>query len=221
MWCVDLRGDAGAHLAVLSTEERARLDRLRGAARRRFAISHAAMRRALAMYLGRPPDDVPLAAPYGEPPRTPGLHLSLAHGEQLGLLAVAPAPVGVDLEELSRVQADELAELAETTLTLREKAAFERTSPPDRARAWLRWWVRKEAVLKGRGLGLSDRLPTEVDVSGDRFEGLALIDLDVGAGHVAALAGAPPLERIRVMTWPPGRRSSGDVGPGPEGRPRR
>jgi hypothetical protein len=61
--------------------------------------------------------------------------------------------------------------------------------------------VRKEAALKATGDGLGDRALCELDVSGARIGELVLLDLDMGPDHLAALAGAAPIMRIRVQEW--------------------
>ena len=164
-------------------------------------MSHGAMRQVLGAYLGCAPAEVPLESPDGQPPTMAGLELSLTHCGRLALLAVAITPVGVDVEATSNVEADDLAELAKATLTPAEMGQFRVTPPEDQARAWLRAWVRKEAVLKARGKGLGDRSLCELDVSGDRVDGLTLVDLDLGSSHLAAAAITPPAVQVTLKDW--------------------
>jgi 4'-phosphopantetheinyl transferase len=201
VWRIEGAGDAERHLGSLSAAERVRLDRHRGERRRRFAITHGAAREVLSGYLGCAPADVPLACAYGRPPVAPGFALSLAHTEGLGLLALARLPVGVDVEALADGDDDDLEQLAEATLTPAEMRAFMRTAPAHRSRTWVRAWVRKEAALKARGLGLGDQLLCELDVSGARSGQLAIVDVDVGADHIAAIAISSPTCRVRVEEW--------------------
>ena len=201
VWRIELLGDADRHVASLSPGEHTRLERLRGERRERFAISHGAMRQVLGAYLGCAPAEVPLESPDGQPPTMAGLELSLTHCGRLALLAVAITPVGVDVEATSNVEADDLAELAKATLTPAEMRQFRVTPPEDQARAWLRSWVRKEAVLKARGQGLANRSLCELDVSVDRVDGLTLVDLDLGSNHLAAAAITPPAIRVTLKDW--------------------
>ena len=201
VWRIELVRDADRYVASLSSAEQRRLERLAGAPRERFAVSHGAMRQILGAYLGCRPIDVPLDAPSGEPPRVTGLELSLTHCDQLALLAVALTRVGVDAEDTGRVADEEIAALAEATLTPAEMERLLEAPSDERARVWLRSWVRKEAVLKASGEGFRDRDPSEVDVSADRVGGLVLVDLDVGRDHVAAAALTPPAGRVRLSDW--------------------
>jgi len=201
VWRIELLRDADRYVAWLSPTEHRRLERLDGTPRERFAVSHGAMRQILGAYLGCRPVDVPVEAPYGQRPRLAGLQLSLAHCDRLALLAVAVTPVGVDVEATADAATDDLLALAEATLTPAEMRRLLATPPDERARVWLRSWVRKEAVVKAAGEGFRDRSPVDLDVSAYRVGGLILTDLDVGVGHMAAAAITPPAVRIAVRDW--------------------
>ncbi len=201
VWRISLVGDGDHHVMSLSAAERARLERRRGVQRDLFAISHGAMRQVLGLYLGCAAADVPVESCYGRPPRVAGLELSLAHCDELALLAVALHRVGVDVESTANEDDDDLELLAEATLTPAELRGFVQAAVEERSRLWLRSWVRKEAVLKARGLGLGDHALCELDVSGDRIGGLAVVDLNVGPGHLAAIALTPPARRVSVGEW--------------------
>jgi 4'-phosphopantetheinyl transferase len=185
----------------LSAAELARLARCRGDRRTRFAISHGAMRQVLAGYLDCAPAAVPLIAQYGSAPTVPGLALSLAHCDRLALLAVSGSPVGVDVEPIENADDDDLVELAEATLAPGELRRFRTTPIVAQPRSWLRLWVRKEAVLKARGEGLTDRSLCDLDVSGDRIEELTLTDVDVGDSHVAAAAFLTANVKLHLKEW--------------------
>lgn len=201
MWRIELLGEPEGYVASLSPGERVRLERLHGKQRDRFAISHGAIRRVLGAYLGCAARDVPLESLSGQPPRVPALELSLTHCDELALLAVAVTPVGVDVEATDRVASDDLRELAEETLSPSELRQFLMMPFEDQPRAWLRSWVRKEAVLKARREGLDRRSLRELDVSAERVDVLKLVDLDVGPGHLAAAALTPPAARVVVRDW--------------------
>ncbi len=201
VWRVELRGDSDRYVASLSAAERVRHARLRHERRDQFAISHGAVRQVLGAYLGRDARDVPLDAASGRPPSVPGLELSLTHCDELALLAVAVGPVGVDIEALNRVEPRDLRELADTTLSAAELTQFLLTPADQQVRAWLRSWVRKEAVLKSRGVGIGGRPPRELDVSLDRVDEVTIVDIDIGPAHVGAAAITPPAERIVLRDW--------------------
>lgn len=131
-----------------------------------YQVAHLALRRLLAERSGRRPEEVVFRrAPcpgcgelHGRPElaQAPGLEFSLSHSGGLALIALAADPIGADVElggafapgagaevvtQLHPAERAELAELAERR--------------PDRWTAGaLRCWVRKEAYLKGTGMGL-------------------------------------------------------------------
>lgn len=201
VWRIELFGDADRYVALLSAQEHTRLKRLRAERQEAFAISHGAMREVLGAYLGCAPVDVPLSSPYGQPPGLAGLELSLTHCDDLALLAVSLMPVGVDVEMTTHVPAAELAKLAKQTLTAAELRQFQRAPAGDQLAMWLRSWVRKEAVLKALRRGLGDQPLCRLDVSGDDVEGLTLLDLDLGASHLAAVAIRHCAPRVTITDW--------------------
>jgi len=118
------------------------------------------LRRVIAGALDRRPERLRLGrTAHGKPcllSAEPGAanRFNLAHAGRLALLALCPShEVGVDLERdrpLLRVDG-----LARRVLSPVEREALLGLPEPDRPRAFLRLWVRKEACLKatGRGLG--------------------------------------------------------------------
>jgi 4'-phosphopantetheinyl transferase len=199
VWRVLLTADSDPHLDWLSSSELERLERRLGEQRHQFAVAHSAMRAVIGQYLGCAPTAVPIEAPYGAAPRVPGLGVSLAHGDGLALVAVANAAVGVDVESVETAQDPDLDDIAAATLSEPELAQWRELPRTDRARAWLQCWVRKEAVLKAAGEGLSDRLLAEVNVASDRHGALLIVNVDVGPDHCAAVAVAHPGPHVRVM----------------------
>lgn len=196
-----MSADVERLIEALSAAELERLARCHGDRRTRFAISHGAMHQVLACYLNCAPAAVPLRAEYGNAPTVPGLWLSLAHCEDLALLAVSGTPVGVDLEPIEDADDENLVELAEATLAPAELRRFHTSPAVTQPRSWLRLWVRKEAVLKARGEGLTDRSLCDLDVSEDHVEELTVTDIDVGPSHIAAGAFVNPQAKLRLEEW--------------------
>ncbi|GGW13181.1 4'-phosphopantetheinyl transferase [Streptomyces capoamus] len=133
-----------------------------------YVNCRATVRRLLARLLGVDPVGVPMGrrpcpgcgSPEHGPPAVllpGGPLLSISHSEGLGMLAVSPGPVGVDVEALRDVRVTELAGAA---LTAAEQQVVLGTPEPRRARAFLRCWTRKEAVLKAVGIGITTSLTT-------------------------------------------------------------
>lgn len=213
-----------ADLALLSAAERERAAAFRrpeDAAR--FVTGRRVARRLLADRLGTAPVDVDLVVPRpGWKPRVPGttLDVSIAHAGAVVLVAIADgAEVGVDVERAevattldpelwrgatSAAERDALGTLAwpaGTTDAAAVDPGTARPAPdPTAVDAFLRVWVRKEAVLKALRVGLAVpmdaltvrdadppavlELPPGPVAAGD----VTLLDLGAPVGHRAALA---------------------------------
>ena len=207
--------------AVLSPEERSYVDGLPDPAT--ATLSRAVLRLLLARYLDVPLADVaiertcPLCGrPHGRPRlRAPGdvappLQLSVSHGGDLLVLAFAAAgPLGVDVEPA--VPAHEVGpELLELTLTPPERQRVLRAPEEERSHAFLQHWTAKEAVLKAVGTGL-DLSPLAVTLTSPpvrratvtRPDGapldLAVRPLDLGPGHVGAVATTAEVGETRLL----------------------
>lgn len=106
-----------------------------------------------------------------------GPPVSMSHAGGIVLVATADAPVGVDVEPLAVAQ-NGVGRLA---LSASEQTELAGLPEVDRGDALIRWWVRKEAVLKATGHGM-ELEPRLVEVS-------------------------PPHARPRLVRWDgPGRR---------------
>lgn len=138
----------------------------------------------------------------GAAPRVAGVagpapYLSVAHAGPHVVVALAPRPVGVDVEP-----ADADAEAARAALGAATAAALDALPAAERAPVALRAWVRTEAVLKALGTGLAlapgrvtvpiGAAPigwTAVAIPPDRGAPAVVVrDLDGPGGAVAALA---------------------------------
>ncbi len=176
VWVVELdaglRGDSdvdaiepGPELAVLSDDERARAARFvpgRAGGRRICPPRcRAALREILGNLLGEPSGSLRFrAAAVGKPEldRGPGvvapLRFNLSHSADLAVIAVCRGrEIGVDLEH--RRPITEAERIVASFFTPAEQVAFAAIAGPDRDAAFLRGWTRKEAVLKGFGVGIS------------------------------------------------------------------
>ncbi|MEU0340413.1 4'-phosphopantetheinyl transferase superfamily protein [Streptomyces bobili] len=146
---------------LLDVEERARAGAFRrDRDRDAYVVAHAALRSLLSILLGISAGALPLmrepcagcGGPHGRPAlRTAGVHFSLSHSGGLVMVALAPAPIGVDVEELATAQA---ALDAQSALHAAEAQELARLPAHERPAAFTRAWVRKEAYLKGLGTGL-------------------------------------------------------------------
>jgi 4'-phosphopantetheinyl transferase len=181
-------------LPRLSAEEADRVAGYRDAIEAaRFATGRALLRAVAGRHLARPPERVRFSfrcavcgGAHGRP-EVAGLHTSVSHSGDWVLVAAAGRPVGVDVERVAVTGFDGFADFAlhpgEVAAELDRRAEV---------------WVRKEALLKLHGLGLS-RPPNSFTVcSGGQDDPLApgfpvtIVDLDLDAAHRAALAVATP-----------------------------
>lgn len=226
VWRVDLTLDEGgrrACLVTLSEDERARAARfLRLEDRDRYAASHAALRLILGCTLGTDPALLRFRSgsagkPELEAPWQDRLAFNLSHSGSIGLIGLSPsARIGVDVE-LMRSMPDCLS-LARSHFAQPETAALEALPATERLAAFYSCWTRKEAFIKALGSGLSfalDRfvvtVPPEppalvsIDGSPGAASAWSLQHLDLGAGHVGAVAieaqGAACLLRSLSEGW--------------------
>lgn len=150
---------------MLEPHERERLERFVFPwLRTRYAVAHAALRTIAARHLGCERAALRWSAgPQGKPwlPGT-GLELNMSHAGDWGMIAVGHRhPVGVDVEAITPDRAS--PELIRAVTSTAERAAFAALPAHEHAVAFFRLWVRKEAVIKALGTGLSRPLDT-IDV---------------------------------------------------------
>jgi 4'-phosphopantetheinyl transferase len=208
------RRDASPRLAgLLDPTERERWAAYRrNEDRDRFLVGCGLAKTVIAACTGQRPADVSLdrtcrqcGRPHGKPAvRGGALELSVAHSGDLVAVAVAAAPVGVDVERLDgrryELGGGDLDSVARMVLAEPERAALAAVHPSGRDRAFLVAWTRKEAVTKATGDGL--RVPfgdivVATDAAAPRLvawpypqdpRSVSLFDLDAAPGYVAALA---------------------------------
>lgn len=144
----------------LSASEQARLAQMAARARRAEFI---ACRYALRLLLAGDQEEVaawPLEAPAGQPPRLSAstgaaLHLSLSHSHGWIACALAPEPVGIDMELITRKPASAIADLAQLACTPEQRKELAQIA--DLAQCQQRFvqlWSLKEAWFKQRGTGV-------------------------------------------------------------------
>jgi 4'-phosphopantetheinyl transferase len=179
--------DASHAWATLGAEERLAASRLTRPADRYARVQgRAALRRILGRLVGCGPADVPigttehgkpvLAAPLDER----GLSFSVSHSGAMVLIAIgAGLSVGVDVEEMQDSFAWE--PVASLVLTRDERRAIELLPAAQRRSAFFGCWVRKEAYLKGLGIGLK-RDPSEFSVPVGTAAGVVEDPVEADAG---------------------------------------
>ena len=176
--------DAPHDASVLSPAERARAARFRYETdRTRWIASRAALRRVLAEATGVAAEELELEES-GKPRlvrRGCGVEFNLSHSGAVAMIAIASAPVGVDIEQVT--EAIDIDAAASTAFTSEERAWLDAFRDAEKRReAFFRCWTRKEAWLKARGLGLAfdPRSFSNFDVP--------VVDVQAPGGYVAAMA---------------------------------
>ena len=223
VWGFSLDGSAVALeccRAWLSEEERTRAARfIREEDQTRYTFAHGCLRALLARYIGLDPAALRLpVGSTGKPtlldqqghPHALCFNLSHSHGRML--IAVAQGQdVGVDIEQMRGKV--EVVKLAERFYAPSEYQEIKSRSGFDQVQQFYRYWVAKEAVLKGQGVGILSlhacEILTPVDVMNSQVrlsEGSALQPgwtvrwLACGAGWQGAVALCGKDWNVRVQT---------------------
>lgn len=199
VWCAD--ADAAADpRALLSADERARANRfLRAEHGARWAAARAVLRALLGAYLGVDPRGLHFeTGAHGKPQLAGGgrLRFNLSHSADLVLVAIADdREVGIDVE-LPRRAVDHVA-IARRVLGDAEAGRLAAIADPrERERAFLRGWVRWEAVLKCRGVGIGGE---QDPLSGPNPW---VHELEIAPPAAAALAVEHGPCSVRCWRWP-------------------
>jgi 4'-phosphopantetheinyl transferase len=163
VWHADLSSLAdsgGKLLSCLSPDEIQRAGRYRFTVhRRRFVSARHVLRHIAGLYCGIAPEAIRFRYDeHGKPElalnQTPKIHFNLSHADDTALFAFTlDARVGVDVESVRLDFSYEA--LIDDLLSPVERAHWSRIPIENRSAAFYRWWTRKEALLKGVGVGLT------------------------------------------------------------------
>jgi len=202
---------AQAH-GLLADEQRAKADSIRQPGRRAgYVLAHALLRLNLARLSDVALDRIELrydgsGRPTMSPP-VPGLCFSISYGAAACAVALAPQPIGIDVEAIR----DDLdwPGIAARFFSPLERARIE-TCPAGQAQteAFFETWCRKEAALKrlGKGIDAAEFIDTETT------------ERRLAPSGVLA-QGKPPMPRV---AWALALSEvSGRLAPGTSGFPRR
>lgn len=152
--------------AYLSAEELTRAAGYhRRVDRRRFVAARGSLRGLLASELGCAPSEVSIVTGERGKPRFVGseLRFSASRSANIALYAVSwTSEVGVDVEAI-RLNAD-LDGVAARYFSPGEQRSLASLPPTERPLACYQYWTRKEAYLKGVGIGLTSPL-RDIDLS--------------------------------------------------------
>ncbi len=185
--------------------------------RDRYLISRIFLRTTLSFYLGIDATDIVFElSQFGKPYIAKSdLEFNLTHSADVALLAVASSrKVGIDVE---RVSLDlPVLGIARRFFSADEYATLEALPSDLLLSAFYATWTRKEAFLKGVGLGVARHLaqfavsiyPREpaailhVDWESSLADRWDLCDLDVDEGYCSCLAVEGHQVPIRNFSWP-------------------
>lgn len=171
----------------LSVDEHAREARLvRSDLQIQFVLAHGGLRSVLASYLGIDPAAVRFQkSPTGKPSLlvqqgdSDTLKFNLSHSNGRMLIAVARnKEVGIDLEQVR--EAVEVSKLAARFYSPDECRRVQALSGRDRTQEFYRYWVAKESVLKGQGVGLAALQHCAIVLSEDHVDASARVTLGSG-----------------------------------------
>ena len=193
VWRLDAHAGETSDPSDLDDDERRRADALASPGlRQRFVLAHVALRHLLGQALGLRPRDVHIArqacprcgAPGGRPvlDGPAPLHFSLSSSEDVVLIALASATVGVDVEAVPPLRA---VEEASPLLHPAERQELDGLAPEARRADFASLWSRKEAYLKGTGEGIGHRLGEVYIGTGPRAAapaGWTLVEVPVPLG---------------------------------------
>ncbi|WP_405725247.1 4'-phosphopantetheinyl transferase superfamily protein [Streptomyces sp. NBC_01537] len=167
-----------------------------------YVVAHVALRLLLGSFLDIPAaavrftrEDCPkCGSPHGRPATEGGgVHFSLSHSGSISLLALADSPVGIDVEKIP--QLDTAREVG-ARLHPAEQAELAAASDDAKPLVFARTWARKEAYLKGIGIGLARDFSLDHVGAGpapaSAPRGWRLRDVPVPAGYAGAVAERRP-----------------------------
>ncbi|MDF1790468.1 MAG: 4'-phosphopantetheinyl transferase superfamily protein [Thalassobaculaceae bacterium] len=165
LWVVQLSAlqpRSRALTAVLSPRERDRAAGLKSAARHtEFTLTRGFVRTVLCGYVGAPAAELELSdAGQGKPvqvptPGTVAIAFNVSHSKGAVALAICRSrAVGVDIERI-RPMPNALAMAAQYFAADEHRRLAEQLEPTDRDALFLRFWTRKEALMKAHGGGLT------------------------------------------------------------------
>jgi 4'-phosphopantetheinyl transferase len=206
---------------ILSEEEWKRITEYRfNQFRIRYILCRGFLRTILGRYVGINPKVIHFEyGDYGKPViRGVGgehrVQFNLAHSGDLAVYAItAKSRIGVDVEYVETFP--EMASVATNIFSLREQKAWMALPEEMKKFAFYNGWTRKEAYLKGIGIGLQTEL-NQIEVSiipgepakliqqtdePDEAHSWSLADIVIDKNYVAAVAYDCGFKRIQVRHW--------------------
>src|ERR1700742_4149820 len=221
VWWAPAKGSAAWAARLLSIDERRRAVRMPIAAAEKFIRSRGFVRGVLSRYTDTAPSELIFSRRclhcgdqnHGRPFLADReLEFSLSRTDGMAVVAVADSPVGVDVEHRAGLRDPD--SVARMTLSRSELADCDDCPETRRVSHVLSAWTRKEAYLKGVGVGLATD-PREVEFGEPGIEGWQpvrdrsnrcrdawwLRPLDSGPDFLAALAVSARPHEVRQFEF--------------------
>jgi 4'-phosphopantetheinyl transferase len=199
-------------LDLLSEEEKSRFEQLRFERdRERYVAAHQQLRQILGAYAGERPQDIRFDVDsYGKPALlSPHAHIqfNLSHSHTVAVVAVCRDwPVGVDVEDIQPIEPG----VADSHFSAVELAQLRQFDGDAWLHGFYRCWTRKEAILKGEGVGLQSALDSfdvglavEAKLLGTRQQfqyPWTLRHLEPCPGVIGAVAVSSPGAKLRCFS---------------------
>jgi 4'-phosphopantetheinyl transferase len=215
IYTVDLDAPDISAPGILSPAELDRASRFRfHRDRHRFVHCRATVRRVLADYLDAKPEQIEFSYnAYGKP-SVDGIFFNVSHADRVAMIAVSRSrEVGIDVERIDSAFAHE--QIPERFFSTSEVATLRELPESSQFEAFFDFWTRKEAYMKGRGLGFA-LPPTSFDVS-NLPGNWALETVPAPPGYLAALCvkrPTAPFHNLSIASSGKGREDSRHNRPG-------
>ncbi len=208
------QGNPESLYRILDSAEQARADRLRADQHRaQFVACRAWLRLLLSAYTGLVPDQIKLAYDQFGKPRLVQkfdgsvLVFNVSHTSDRVLLAFGTnSMLGVDIECCREIR--NLEGMVDRVCSPSEKVIWKRLPEQRKVDVFFSIWVRKEAIIKAQGTGISLGMskcvlggadfdhPVLLPVSCGDAVGWSLLDLDSGSQYKASIATNVPVRSL-------------------------
>ncbi len=180
-----------------------------------YLVGRVTLRRVIGRYLDCDPKDLRIAAgQHGKPilveqRQRAQVEFNVSHAEQVVGISVARRPVGFDVESTERCV--DIGALSQRVMSVAERAAiFSNCGIEAQRSCFLRYWTRKEAVLKRDGCGLS-RDPTGIETAESMTQCGRIFSFAPRPGYIASVAGSEMLTTISLFDPAHGSEPTGIV----------
>jgi len=206
LWLLDsdqiTETELSSHIGVLDANERAKAERIKYN-KKTYLASRILMRKALAHYVKKPPQDIEFSRTETGKPflinQLKPVYFNLSHSKNFVVLAVCNhAKAGVDIEG---VRQRKFLDIAELYFHPREFSQLTACTESARGNLFFRLWTLKEALFKATGSGIANNLDkADFNFRDDKIiaefsENLGLVASDwqffqyqITAGFLCALA---------------------------------